>query len=62
MAGLLVDVQLEILVVVHETPTDLVDGQMEWILKEKIMEEGLFKVCERVLSPPGRPSGSNHDA
>ena len=22
---------------------------------------GLFKVCERVLSPPGRPSGSNHD-
>ena len=38
MAGLLVDVQLEILVVVHETPTDLVDGQMKWILKEKIME------------------------
>ena len=39
VARLLVDVQLEILVVVHETPTDLVDGQMEWILKEKIMEE-----------------------
>ena len=37
MARLLVDVQLEILVVVHETPTDLVDGQMEWILKEKII-------------------------
>ena len=38
MTRLLVDIQLEILVVVHETPTDLVDGQMKWILKEKIME------------------------
>ena len=38
VARLLVDVQLEILVVVHETPTDLVDSQMEWILKEKIIE------------------------
>ena len=42
VARLLVDVQLEILVVVHETPTDLVDGQMEWILKEEIMEVDFF--------------------
>ena len=32
VARLLVDVQLEILVVVHETPPDLVDGQMEGVL------------------------------
>ena len=32
VARLLVDVQLEILVVVHETPPDLVDGQMERVL------------------------------
>ena len=38
MARFLVDVQLEILVVVHETPTDLVDCQMEWILREKIIQ------------------------
>ena len=61
VARLLVDVQLEILVVVHETPTDLVDGQMKWILKENMMEEGLFKLGEMDFPPPGRPSGSNHD-
>ena len=59
MAGLLVDVQLEILVVVHETPTDLVDGQMEWILKENVVD--FSKLVEKVFAPPGQPSGSNHD-
>ena len=33
VAGLLVDVQLEVLVVVHEAPPDLVDGQMEGVLR-----------------------------
>ena len=60
MAGLLVDVQLEILVVVHETPTDLVDGQMERVLKEKKIVD-FSKLVEKVFPPPGQPSGSNHD-
>ena len=59
MAGLLVDVQLEILVVVHETPTDLVDSQMERILNEKNVD--FSKLVVKVFTPPGRPSGSNHD-
>ena len=33
MAGLLVDIQLEILVVVHEAPADLVDRQVERVLR-----------------------------
>ena len=33
MARLLVDIQLEILVVVHEAPADLVDRQVERVLR-----------------------------
>ena len=35
MARLLVDIQLEVLVVVHEAPADLVDGEVEGVLGEE---------------------------
>ena len=34
MARLLVDVQLEVLVIVHEAPPDLVDSEVKGVLEE----------------------------
>ena len=54
MAGLLVDVKLEVLVVVHEAAPGLVDGQMQRVLEMEVMAR-----LHGVLSPPAPPGESS---